>query len=128
MRAISVAIAQAAVATPPPLPFPSPKRIAVSLINSDVARVRVEGYFAVTSNTVQFGAAVEIFFGFDAINIQGHIAFDAEEIARYCTEHGIFLIEDCAHAHGAAHSYVRHHQRNPRSDGRPAGGTHSEHG
>ena len=24
-----------------------------------------------------------------------------EQIARYCAEHGIFLIEDCAHAHGA---------------------------
>jgi len=62
---------------PPPLPFPSPRRIAVSLIDCDYARVRIEGYFAVTSNTVQFGAAVEIFFGFDAFNISGHLAFDA---------------------------------------------------
>src|SRR6185312_14653883 len=36
------------------------------------------------------------------VHIGGHIAFDVEEIARYCSEHGIFLIEDCAHAHGAA--------------------------
>ncbi|HYM59324.1 MAG TPA: DUF6603 domain-containing protein [Thermoanaerobaculia bacterium] len=63
--------------SPPPLPFPSPRRIAVSLIDTDVARVRIEGYFAVTSNTVQFGAAVEIFFGFSAFNIKGHLAFDA---------------------------------------------------
>ncbi|HMA18570.1 MAG TPA: DUF6603 domain-containing protein, partial [Thermoanaerobaculia bacterium] len=47
---------------PPPLPFPSPKRIAISLISSSVARVRIEGYFAVTSNTVQFGARAELFF------------------------------------------------------------------
>ena len=35
------------------------------------------------------------------VHIGGHIAFDSEQIADYCAEHGIFLIEDCAHAHGA---------------------------
>jgi perosamine synthetase len=35
------------------------------------------------------------------VHIGGHIAFDAERIAAYCREHGIFLLEDCAHAHGA---------------------------
>jgi hypothetical protein len=63
--------------TPPPLPFPSPKRISVSLINTDVARVHIEGYFAVTSNTAQFGAQAELFFGLDELNVQGHLAFDA---------------------------------------------------
>src|SRR5205807_4097114 len=36
------------------------------------------------------------------VHIGGHIAFDSERIAAYCAEHGIFLIEDCAHAHGAS--------------------------
>lgn len=36
------------------------------------------------------------------VHIGGHIAFEAEAIARLCREQGIFLIEDCAHAHGAA--------------------------
>jgi perosamine synthetase len=36
------------------------------------------------------------------VHIGGHIAFDVERIAQYCAEHEIFLIEDCAHAHGAA--------------------------
>jgi len=36
------------------------------------------------------------------VHIGGHIAFDTEQIAAYCREHGIFLIEDCAHAHGAS--------------------------
>jgi hypothetical protein len=62
---------------PPPLPFPSPRRIAISLLNTPVAKVRIEGYFAVTSNTVQFGARVEIFFGFSVLNVKGHLAFDA---------------------------------------------------
>ena len=63
--------------SPPPLPFPSPRRIAVSLLNSSSARVRIEGYFGVTSNTAQFGARVEVFFGLDEINVQGHLVFDA---------------------------------------------------
>ncbi|MDW5592697.1 DUF6603 domain-containing protein [Conexibacter stalactiti] len=62
---------------PPPLPVPIPRRIAVNIINTAVARVRVEGYFAVTSNTVQFGARAELFFGFSALNVQGSIGFDA---------------------------------------------------
>jgi dTDP-4-amino-4,6-dideoxygalactose transaminase len=36
------------------------------------------------------------------VHIGGHIAFEVEQIARYCKENGIFLIEDCAHAHGAS--------------------------
>jgi dTDP-4-amino-4,6-dideoxygalactose transaminase len=36
------------------------------------------------------------------VHIGGHIAFDSERIAGYCRDHGIFLIEDCAHAHGAS--------------------------
>jgi perosamine synthetase len=35
------------------------------------------------------------------VHIGGHIAFDTLEIAAYCADQGIFLIEDCAHAHGA---------------------------
>jgi perosamine synthetase len=36
------------------------------------------------------------------VHIGGHIAFETEQIADYCAEQGIFLIEDCAHAHGAS--------------------------
>jgi dTDP-4-amino-4,6-dideoxygalactose transaminase len=35
------------------------------------------------------------------VHIGGHIAFEIERIADYCRAHDIFLIEDCAHAHGA---------------------------
>ena len=35
------------------------------------------------------------------VHIGGHLAFDSERIAAYCRENGIFLLEDCAHAHGA---------------------------
>jgi perosamine synthetase len=35
------------------------------------------------------------------VHIGGHIAFEIEQISAYCRDNGIFLIEDCAHAHGA---------------------------
>jgi len=62
---------------PPPLPFPAPKRIAVIIVNESYARIRADGYFAVTTNTVQFGAHAELFFGFSALNVNGHVGFDA---------------------------------------------------
>jgi perosamine synthetase len=36
------------------------------------------------------------------VHIGGHISFEVDRIADYCAQNGIFLIEDCAHAHGAA--------------------------
>ena len=36
------------------------------------------------------------------VHIGGHIAFEIEEITRFCKERGIVLLEDCAHAHGAS--------------------------
>ncbi|MFQ6026489.1 MAG: DUF6603 domain-containing protein, partial [Dehalococcoidia bacterium] len=62
--------------SPPPLPVPNIKTVSVNILNLPWAKIRLQGYFAVTSNSVQFGARVEIFFGLSAFNIQGHIAFD----------------------------------------------------
>jgi hypothetical protein len=62
---------------PPPLPFPSPKRIHIDVLRTPVARITVENYFAVTSNTVQFGARSELFYGVDGFNIHGSFSFDA---------------------------------------------------
>jgi len=36
------------------------------------------------------------------VHIGGHMAFEIEEISEYCKNKDIFLIEDCAHAHGAS--------------------------
>lgn len=36
------------------------------------------------------------------VHIGGHIAFDTPRIAEFCKTRGIFLLEDCAHAHGAS--------------------------
>lgn len=35
------------------------------------------------------------------VHIGGHIAFQIDRIKQFCDEHGIYLVEDCAHAHGA---------------------------
>ena len=35
------------------------------------------------------------------VHVGGHIAFDIEVISKYCRENNIWLLEDCAHAHGA---------------------------
>lgn len=62
---------------PPALPFPSPVRISLSILNESWGKIRVMGYFAVTSNTAQFGAKAELYFKFSEFKIEGHIGFDA---------------------------------------------------
>src|SRR5579864_6531193 len=62
---------------PPPLPFPTPRRIEVDILNESYARIRCDGYFAVTSNTCQFGSHSDFYFGFSALSVEGHSGFDA---------------------------------------------------
>ncbi len=62
---------------PPPLPFPNPKRIHIDVLRTPLARITVENYFAITSNTVQFGARSEMFYGVDDYNIHGTYTFDS---------------------------------------------------
>jgi hypothetical protein len=62
---------------PPPLPFPTPERIQLDIINESFARIHCDGYFAVTTNTVQFGTHSNYFFGFSALSVEGHSSFDA---------------------------------------------------
>ncbi|MCE3555575.1 hypothetical protein LWC33_29540 [Pseudonocardia sp. RS11V-5] len=61
----------------PPLPFPVPDRLSVDILNQPNMLIRVSGYFAVTSNTVQFGATAQLRLGFDDFGIEGHLSFDA---------------------------------------------------
>jgi hypothetical protein len=62
---------------PPPLPFPTPRRISLDILNESNARIRASGYFAVTSNTAQFGAQAELYFKFSAFRVEAEIGFDA---------------------------------------------------
>ncbi|MGW6572412.1 DUF6603 domain-containing protein [Streptomyces sp. NPDC054945] len=61
----------------PPLPFPVPERLSIDILNQPGRLIRVSGYFAVTSNTVQFGARAELRLGFEDFGIEGHLGFDA---------------------------------------------------
>ena len=64
--------------SPTPLVFPSSlTRIAMTRgTPTDILYFRFEGYFAVTTNTVQFGASVEVIINLGSFNIRGALAFD----------------------------------------------------
>jgi len=63
--------------TPPPMDLPILKRLSVSILSNPLQSMRAECYQAVTSNTVQFGARVQLRYGFDDFNITGFLGFDA---------------------------------------------------
>jgi hypothetical protein len=60
----------------PPPNFPKLERIAINLSAGDSPRLRCEAYFALTSNTVQFGARAELYAAALGFSIQGEIGFD----------------------------------------------------
>ena len=53
------------------------KRLAIRLNYGDLLNISLETYFAVTSNTVQFGADLQIKIGWDSVGIFGGLSFDA---------------------------------------------------
>jgi hypothetical protein len=61
--------------TPPPMDLGKIARLGLVLFagNPDV---RAEAYFAVTSNTVQYGGQLEIKYGLDIFNVYGLVGFD----------------------------------------------------
>ncbi len=63
--------------TPPPLALPALVRLSLSLLKGDNPRLTLSAYFAITSNTVQFGAKAELLARAWKFNIYGFIAFDA---------------------------------------------------
>lgn len=62
---------------PPQLPFDVPDRLAVDLLNADGQLIRLSGYFAITSNTIQFGGELHLKLGFDDFGIEGYLSVDA---------------------------------------------------
>lgn len=60
----------------PPPNFPKLERIAINLTAGDNPRFRCEAYFALTANTVQFGARAELFASVAGFSIQGEVGFD----------------------------------------------------
>ena len=60
----------------PPPNFPKLERIALNLSTGDNPRLRCEAYFAVTPNTLQFGARAELYASAAGFSIQGEIGYD----------------------------------------------------
>jgi hypothetical protein len=60
----------------PPPNFPKLERITINLSAGDNPRLRCEAYFALTANTVQFGARAELYAAASGFSIQGEIGFD----------------------------------------------------
>ncbi len=63
--------------TPPPLALPDMVRISVSLLKGNNPRLLLETYFAITSNTVQFGAKLEFYAKAWKFSVVGFLALDA---------------------------------------------------
>jgi hypothetical protein len=61
---------------PPPLDLPAMRRLALQLSDGGNPRLRLETYFAITSNTVQFGAKLELYAAAGPFNAYGFLAFD----------------------------------------------------
>lgn len=61
---------------PVPAGLPTLDRLALSLSSSENLRLRLEGYLALTSNTAQFGARLELFAKAGALSVEGYLAFD----------------------------------------------------
>jgi len=57
------------------LKLPAMRRLSLSLMK-DNPRVTLSLYFAVTSNTIQFGAQLEFYVGVDGFSISGDFGFD----------------------------------------------------
>ena len=60
----------------PPPNFPKLERITINLCSGNNPRFRCEAYFALTPNTVQFGARAELYAEAHGFNIQGGVGFD----------------------------------------------------
>jgi hypothetical protein len=60
----------------PPPDFPALRRLTVALGAGDNPRITLQAYFALTSNSVQFGARAELYAEAAGFNLYGWIGFD----------------------------------------------------
>lgn len=60
----------------PPDSFPALRRITIALASGNNPRLTCEAYFAITSNTIQFGARAELYAAAFGFSIEGDVGFD----------------------------------------------------
>jgi hypothetical protein len=56
--------------------FPTLERVSISFSDTSDFRLRAEGYFAITANTMQWGAKAELFARSGGFSVEGHIGYD----------------------------------------------------
>ena len=61
----------------PPPGFPSLKRVSVALGKGNNPRLRLEGYLALTSNSIQVGARLDLYAKAGRASVRGELSFDA---------------------------------------------------
>ena len=61
---------------PPPADLPKLERIAIALSSGNNPRLTCEAYFAITANTVQFGAHAQLYAAAYGFSVEGDIGFD----------------------------------------------------
>ncbi len=60
----------------PPTGMPRLDRVTIALASGDNPRLTCAAYFAITSNTLQFGARAQLYAAAHGFNIQGDVGFD----------------------------------------------------
>ncbi|MES1264176.1 MAG: DUF6603 domain-containing protein, partial [Variovorax sp.] len=60
----------------PPAGLPKLDRLAIALSSGDNPRITCEAYFAITANTLQFGARAELYAAAYGFSVEGDIGFD----------------------------------------------------
>ena len=60
----------------PPPGFPALQRLSISMPSGHISKLNLEGYLAVSSNTLQIGAKLDIFVGVDGFGLAGNLNFD----------------------------------------------------
>ena len=60
----------------PPPGFPTLQRLSISMPSGHISKLNLNAYLAVSSNTLQIGAHVDIFVGIDGFGIAGYLNFD----------------------------------------------------
>ena len=61
----------------PPAGFPALPRITIDMPSGHISKLRLAAYLAVTSNSIQFGADLDVFLGVSGFGVSGHLGFDA---------------------------------------------------
>lgn len=61
----------------PPAGFPELQRITIDMPSGIVSKLRLAAYLAITSNSIQLGANLDVFIGVSGFGLSGHLGFDA---------------------------------------------------